>query len=585
MQAVPTATAHPPAAMLEAELAHRLFAAWTPLSAMGVVGPFAVVQVLRDSPDRALVACWLAVSVLIGVAGLGLAAIRRFAERVSRRALTRAATWISLANGLAVGVLVPLLLDPGSMSGATLPSITCAVAGSATLALHAHRPAMLAMIAGSLAPTLAWLPFSSLPGWPIAFVLLALFAGMLVGHGLSAHRSLRELLILRAENARMLLEAEQRRHAAERAERAKSRFLAAASHDLRQPLQALALEVEAMASQPPASLPPLVQRASRSTRALANLVEGMLEVSRLDVAAVRPALQPVDAARLLGELAAEYGPRARRQGLELRLRVPRSSTLRTDPLLLQRMVRNLLDNALRHTLRGGILLAARPLGEALRIDVFDTGIGIAEEHQARVFEEFYRVPHAAPDSGLGLGLALVRRMADALGATVRLRSRPGRGSTFSLWLPAADGARGDRTSRWPALRRRVLLLDSGLESRLALREVLVAAGLEVVAVEGLDAALRAMVDAASAPDVLLVRIAPPDGDSAIAAIERLRDEFNLPTPAALLCTRADAALADRAQCARIAVFEPPADAGVARRLVGDLLHPADCGPDGGDPSP
>ena len=558
-------------ATLDAELADRLFDAWTPQAVMSFLGPVAVALALRTPSNAPVLTWWLLVSLLIGAAGLALAFARRRRRQAPHARFTRAATVISLANGLAVGALIPLPLAPGGATGALLPSIVCAVAGSATLALHAHRPAMLALIGGCVLPTLLWLPFSGLPSWHGGFALLVIFAAMLVGYGLRAHRSLRELLVLRMENRRMLVETERRRHAAEHAERAKTRFLTAASHDLRQPLHALALEVDALDACPPGALPELVARISRSTRALTALADGLLDVSRLDVGAVRVERREVDLPRLLRDLADEYRSRAQRAGLEMHVRAPAAATVATDPLLLQRMLRNLLENALRFTARGGILLAARVRREGLRVDVFDTGVGIAPEHAGRVFEEFYRVAAGAGGSGLGLGLALVRRMADLLHAELRLRSRPGRGSCFSIVLPLAPiagstgvGGGGQRGAL------RVLLLDADPESRATLRALLALAGLDALAVDDLGAALRSMVEAPRAPDVLLVRAERAHAASAIAATERLRDEFNQQIPAALLCPRADDDVARQAAASRIAVWTDVGDPRALRQRVEEL---------------
>ncbi|HYH19643.1 MAG TPA: hybrid sensor histidine kinase/response regulator [Azospirillum sp.] len=229
---------------------------------------------------------------------------------------------------------------------------------------------------------------------------------------------------------------------AERANEAKTRFLAAASHDLRQPVQSLVLLTASLAARlgehPAASLLGSLQA---SVDALCRLLEGLLDVSKLDAGTVPANLRPVPVSAILQGLEAEYRLRAEEKGLTFRT-VPSSLTLRTDPALLERVLRNLLENALRYTDRGGILLGCRRQGECVLIQVHDTGVGIPAEHLERIFLEFYQVSNPARDrgKGLGLGLAIVDRLARLLGCRVRVVSRPERGSCFMVEVPLAAGA-------------------------------------------------------------------------------------------------------------------------------------------------
>jgi signal transduction histidine kinase/ActR/RegA family two-component response regulator len=236
-------------------------------------------------------------------------------------------------------------------------------------------------------------------------------------------------------------EAEWAASEAERANLAKSKFLAAASHDLRQPVQSLTLLLSVIGRQV-ANMPKAantVEMAKASTASLNAILTGMLDISRLDAGVITPSFASVDLGELVHRLALEYAPRAAAVGLVLR-HAPRAFQARADAVLLERILRNLIENALRYTAKGGVLIGLRQRGDHVRIDVIDTGMGIAADHQTEIFEEFRQLNNPARDSskGLGLGLAIVSRLARLLDIQIELASRLGRGTRFSLLLPVAQ---------------------------------------------------------------------------------------------------------------------------------------------------
>jgi PAS domain S-box-containing protein len=225
---------------------------------------------------------------------------------------------------------------------------------------------------------------------------------------------------------------------AERANLKMSRFLAAASHDLRQPVQSLLLLLSVIERQV-ADQPKTVEVAGMMRMAvdgLHGLLNSVLDISRLDAGVVAPLAECVDLGEIISKFAAEYEPKAASMALELRC-IPRNLQVRTDPTLLGRALRNLIENALRYTQKGGVLLAVRRRGAFARIDVIDTGVGIPADKLSEIFEEFHQLhnPGRNLEQGLGLGLAIVRRLAELLGTEVDVASRLGRGARFSLTLP------------------------------------------------------------------------------------------------------------------------------------------------------
>ncbi len=273
-----------------------------------------------------------------------------------------------------------------------------------------------------------------------------------IQHQLGQERWQRE----QAQQRQQASEAERSRldevnRALEAANLAKTRFLAAASHDLRQPVQALALNMAALEqSQVTPAQAQLVQRMGRSLQALGQMFDVLLDISRLDAGIVPVAAQPLDLRPLLLRLHDEVSAIATARGLQLRLRLPQRADAHgapllthTDPVLLERCLRNLLDNAIKYTTQGTVLLALRPGGPgaagvpAWHLQVWDTGIGMTPEVQARVFEEFFQAHNPERDRarGLGLGLAIVQRLARLLGHGLDLRSQPGRGTRLQLRVP------------------------------------------------------------------------------------------------------------------------------------------------------
>jgi signal transduction histidine kinase/ActR/RegA family two-component response regulator len=254
---------------------------------------------------------------------------------------------------------------------------------------------------------------------------------------------------------------------AEEATASKSRFLAAASHDLRQPLHALTLFARALSRRVEGKeAKDLVAQTEQALASLKEMFDALLDISRLDAGLIEPSLQSVSLVEYVDKVAGGFAAEAEHRGLAFRSR-PLDTTVRTDPALLQTMLRNLLSNAMKFTRHGGIMLACRRHKGRIAIEVYDTGVGITAENGHDIFQEFQRskVAAAGANDGLGLGLSIVRRYAELLGIDVQFQSREGRGTRFRLVLPAAaEVASGDvrPASLYPPVSlqgRRILVLD------------------------------------------------------------------------------------------------------------------------------
>ncbi|MEJ8849357.1 ATP-binding protein [Variovorax rhizosphaerae] len=227
---------------------------------------------------------------------------------------------------------------------------------------------------------------------------------------------------------------------AEQAALSRARFLAAASHDLRQPLHAMGLFIDGLVPTATAAQRPAVQRLQESTGFMGVLLDDLLEISRLDAQVLTPSMTTVPLAGLFDQLAAQHAAQAAEANVRL-IWKPHGLAVRSDPALLQRVLGNLVSNAIRHAPERTVMVVARRRGEDVGIEVRDNGVGIAPIHQARIFEEFYQVANIERDrrQGFGLGLAICARIAALLGTRIALRSALQAGSTFSLKLPRAEG--------------------------------------------------------------------------------------------------------------------------------------------------
>lgn len=262
------------------------------------------------------------------------------------------------------------------------------------------------------------------------------------------------------------VELDRRRQDAQYVGLAKSRFLAAASHDLRQPMQALHLFVgELMRNPGGAQQTALLQRIQQATDAMGQQLEDMIVLSRLDMAGIEAQLENIPMNTVFRQLAAIYQPLAEAHGVRL-IFLPRESFVHSDAILLRSLLGKLIDNAIKFSPQGTVLVCARrDAAGSTRVEVRDNGPGVAEENQRTIYEEFFQVGNAARQShaGLGLGLSIVSRLARLLNTPLTLRSRPGAGSTFSLVLPAAS-ARQDAPAPASQAMPRLLLIGANSEN-------------------------------------------------------------------------------------------------------------------------
>lgn len=367
---------------------------------------------------------------------------------------------------------------------------------------------------------------------------------------------------------------------AERANLSKTRFLAAASHDLLQPLNAARLSISVLSEmQATEEARRLSGQIDQSLQTIENLIKTLLDISKLDAGVVKPELQafPLDA--VLSALEVSFGPMAAAKGLTLQVRRC-GHLVRSDPLLLQRVLQNLVSNAVRYTKRGGVLVGVRVRGTQCHIEVVDTGCGIAESERETMFEEFYRGAAAAEGThtGLGLGLAIVQRTVQALGHVLEVKSVLGKGSTFRVVVEHVGNA--PETQAVPETWREnvdntrdaaVLLIENDQAVLDATRHLLDRWSCRALYARSLDELVPQLTKLEGGPDIILVDYHLDGGETGLAAIRSLRERFGANVPAVVMTGDRSAVIAAAVTGTGCELMHKPIKPAELRALMSHLL--------------
>jgi Na+/proline symporter/signal transduction histidine kinase len=395
---------------------------------------------------------------------------------------------------------------------------------------------------------------------------------------LEANENLEQRVAQRTHELRAALGAqEQAKRQAELANVSKTRFLAAASHDLLQPLNAARLFTSALRQQPQLDedSAQLAERIDTAFKSAEELLDTLLEASRLESGRQHPEISNVALSAVFEPMRLQFSVLAAARGLDLRV-VPTRLCVRSDPQLLRRIVQNFLSNALRYTRRGRIVLGARRHGDVVRIEVWDTGPGIAPQHLEAIFDEFQRLDQPSPwgEKGLGLGLAICERISNMLGHRLAVRSRPGRGSMFAVEVPRAERSAGQAPVRVRAPAPGIvgglhaLCLDNdsaildGMAALLARWQVTCDICINVEEARNTIARRR--------PDLVLADFHLDDHVNGLDALDLLRSACALPPPGALITADASAELKSRARDRGYALLRKPVKPAALRALIAQL---------------
>ncbi|MDB5963651.1 MAG: hybrid sensor histidine kinase/response regulator, partial [Polaromonas sp.] len=439
-------------------------------------------------------------------------------------------------NGIAWGLAPWLFFPAGNFPLTSLMMLLLLGISSGGMAsLAPYRPALFRFIVpvlAGLASALAW--HSGVLNTFLALCTLA-YLYVTLKFGLAQNRLLTEALRARYEGEELARRLAEQVQKVEQASLEKTRFFASASHDLRQPLHSLGLFGAAILARLQDSPDePLARNMMHCVDALEASFSSMLDVSRLDAGVVEMRVRPVALADVFRRLQASLGRQAEAQGLALRFK-PAGKWVHADPALLERLLGNLVHNALKFTDAGGILVVARTRGDSVVVEVWDSGRGMRADELPRVFDEFYQVGNQERDrsKGLGMGLAIVRRLAGLMRAPLEVLSRPGRGTVFKLQLPrsvalgavaaaGSDGTIGSTTARWSLAGLCVLVVDDEETVRTSTAAALRLYGFQVEVADGLPQAVAVGERLGGKLDALITDFRLRNGDDGIRVAAALR---------------------------------------------------------------
>ena len=490
-----------------------------------------------------------AISIFVVAAGIGLIAFSPVIEQTVHR------TTIAF---LAVIPLVWTAMRSGPRDTATAALIRSAFAVWGTLA------------GGG--------PFSS-AGLNESFVLLLMF---IVSAAIPSLMLSAMAAQLQDSYATLERKVEERTHQLRVASLAKSRFIAVASHDLRQPLHALGLFIGQLREHlDSVERNRIVEQIDAAVAAMDELFDEILDVSKLDAGVLVPKISEFAIASVFKIIESTFAGMAREKGLSFRI-ASSSAWVRSDSILLERILLNLVSNAIRYTKHGGVVLGCRRHGERLHIEVWDSGPGIPKDKRQSIFDEFYRLPDPqhASHPGLGLGLSIVERLCRLLGHSVELSSVMGKGSVFTIIVPwvAAHAETAARTTAVHAnidrfSGRLVVVIDDDTLVLDSTSGLLRSWGCRVVAASSDSAALTSLAEYDHPPDLIIADRRLSDGRTAVQAITRLREALNVSVPALIISGDTDPLRTREARASGYGLLNKPVSPRALRAMLSHFFTP------------
>jgi two-component system, sensor histidine kinase len=526
-----------------------------------------------ESPSRPALLWWLVAFCAVGAvrALSALYAVRIRPALLANRAWGRRWMISTYVHAGQWALLSVVLLEPGRAEAESILHMTlAAIAMGASVRLAGFRRTLDAHVILVLGPLVLRDLMTGNSHYALLATLVFLIGVYALLAGRNQSRALFEIHEQRRRNAELIeaLRQENERsnaalRAAELASAARTRFFAAANHDLRQPLHAMGLLSQTLVGRgSKGNTAEVARHLSACVDGMTEVVDDLLEITRLDGGHMAAQWSVLDAAELIREGCRPYEATARAKGLQLRIRVV-SVTVRSDRALLLRVLSNLVANALRYTPKGSVTVTAKAEADRLRVSVEDTGIGIAPDHLPRIFEEFYQVGNPARDrrQGLGLGLATVKRLSDLLSLDISVQSEPGRGSVFAFVLPIVSSHSAmplppaeSAESLLPV--RRILVIEDDADSRNALLGLLQSWSCEARGAEGLADGL-ACIESGFRPEAAVVDLRLADGASGIDAVAALRARLGADFPALIATGDVGSEHMKRAQAQGLTVMVKP----------------------------
>ena len=494
-------------------------------------------------------------------------------------------TVIAFAEGCGWG-WAPVGLTTGDRFDAVLLVMisTTSVSSAAVSAFGPYLPAFFALFVPAILPYAVFNATSPDSARSASCLLLLVLIPGISGLAIIANRGFKQLVKLRIQTEQLATDLQRQKEIAERASAAKTTFLAAASHDLRQPVHALGLFIGALRRVVmPVEGQRLIEQIEESTVAMDGLFSALLDISQLDAGTVEVQRQSFPVGVLLERICRDHQAEAVAKGLSLGW-AKSTAVVDCDPVLLERILRNLVANAVRYTDRGRVLVGCRRRGAMVSIQVLDTGPGIPPAQRDRIFLEYYQLGNPERDrtKGLGLGLAIVRRLVDLLGCEMTLRSRighdfrEGHGSCFEVSVPIATGAipaskDAPEATSGALAPGFIVVIDDELAIRNAMAVLLAGWGHDTVVVGSGDEAIRQLSLRVQRPDLIICDYRLRDGENGIAVIEKLRSEYNEAIPAMLITGDTAPDRLAEAKASSLLLLHKPVSNGKLRAAIVNLI--------------
>ena len=490
-------------------------------------------------------------------------------------------TVATAVGGLVWGGGAVYLSTPDSTEQLVVMVVISATASGAVPAFGSHLPATFAYILPAMLPFALWSAQRDDPLHQAFAVMCMIFTGAFMFLGWRFNATLLAAQMLRFENLELADSLRRQKEVAEQANVAKSRFLAAASHDLRQPVHALGMFVSALRGRAmDAEAQRLLEHLDGSVEALDTLFVALLDISRLDAGIVQSHLRPFPIGPMLERVCADHAGEALAKGTRVVLH-PSSAIVHSDPVLVERIVRNIVANAVRYTARGRVVVGCRRAGARLSLQVWDTGRGIPTAQRERVFEEFFQLENSERDraKGLGLGLAIVKRLAALLECPLTLDSVAGRGTVLKLSVPLADGrfASVEAPAQvLPALQAAglILFIDDEATIQEAMRSLLSGWGHEVIVAGSCAQMLERIATTRRRPDLIISDYRLRGDENGIEVIQRLQSEFNDEIPGLLITGDTGPDRLREAGESGFVLLHKPVPRGKLRAAIGNLMGAA-----------
>jgi signal transduction histidine kinase len=554
-----------------------------------IVGGALLVAAMWNHVSRITLVAWLAVACVNQLGRIGL--YRAWRQRPLPDAdLERWRFWWACGAGLsgliwgAAGVVM-FVPDSPTHQAVLIVALLGVATGSITV-IATDVAAFYAFATAVVLPVLARTAWEGGTTYAVLAAIGAVVLAAILACGRNLSKELARSLAVYYQNLDLIEElkaqkaiAERARHEAETANRAKTQFFASASHDLRQPLHAMGLFAAALSEKArDPEVRHVVDSINSSVQALEALFSELLDIAKIDSGVLKPVLTPFALAEMFARLKSDFEPEAAAKGLKLTVDGG-AQVVTSDALLLERIIRNLLSNAVRYTAQGAVRLTAAPEGEAVRIEVTDTGIGIRAEDRQRIFEEFFQLGNPARTSvkGMGLGLSIVQRLCALLGYELALDSTYGSGSTFAFTVPRGTAPAPVRGPASPPPRhadlsgRLVVAIDDEAAIVEGMRVLLSGWGAEVIVSLTGDDVIESVHAAGRMPDLFIADYRLGGGATGTEVIEHLRRELDPEIPAILVSGSTAPDLVAAARASRCDLLLKPVQPEKLRELIDAAL--------------